>query len=96
MNLLWASVEVRLTYYKKKKQKLLSLPYSLFYFLLLPYQLNQMEGPVSTTTGFTKTGKSSVQTANINALAWTVLLGVSLSVHVSFCYPDRVASKPKE
>ena len=46
------------------------------------FQLNPMEEPVSTTTRFTKMGKSSVQTANTNALVWTVLSDVSLCAHM--------------
>lgn len=42
-----------------------------------------MEEHVSTTTTYTRMGKSFVQTASTSALAWTVLLDVSPSAHAS-------------
>lgn len=57
-------------------------------------QLNQMGEPASTTTRFTRTGRSSVQTANTSAPAWTVLLDASPCVHVSSRCPDWAVPNP--
>lgn len=57
-------------------------------------QPNQMEEHASTTTRFTRTGKSSVQTANTSAPAWTVLLDASLSAHISSCCPNWAVPSP--
>lgn len=51
-------------------------------------QLNQMAEHVSTTIRYTRMGKSFVQTANTSVLAWTALLDVSPSVHMSSRCPN--------
>lgn len=57
-------------------------------------QPNQMEELVSTTTRFTRTGKSSVQTANTSALAWTALLDACPSARVSSRCPNWAVPSP--
>lgn len=54
-------------------------------------QQNQMEEHASTTTGYTRMGKSFIQTANTSALAWTALLDASPSAHMSSCCPNWAA-----
>lgn len=50
-------------------------------------QLNQMEDPANTTTRSTRMGRTSVQTVNTSAPAWTELLVVSPSVPTWSFYP---------
>lgn len=54
-------------------------------------QQNQMEEHASTTTGYTRMGKSFVQTANTSALAWTALLDASPSARMSSRCPNWAA-----
>lgn len=57
-------------------------------------QPRQTEERASTATAFTRTGKSSVQTANTSALAWTVLLDVSPSARISSGCPNWAVPSP--
>lgn len=66
---------------------------SLFFFFFFNWnQLNQMEDPASTTTRSTRMGRTSVQTVNTSAPAWTELLVVSPSVPTCSFYPCWAAS----
>lgn len=58
-----------------------------FFFFFNWNQLNQMEDPASTTTRSTRMGRTSVQTVNNSAPAWTELLVVSPSVPTCSFYP---------
>lgn len=64
------------------------LYFSMSYFLFSENQLNQMAEHASTIIRYTRMGKSFVQTANTSVLAWTALLDVSPSVHMSSQCPN--------
>lgn len=63
----------------------------LIFLFLGGNQLNQMEDPASTTTGSTRTGRTSVQTVNTSAPAWMEPSVVSPSVPMWSFYPCWVA-----
>ena len=58
-------------------------------------QPNQTEEHASTATRSTRTGRSSVQTANTSARAWTVLWDVSRSAHISSRCPNWAVPSPR-